>query len=376
MNTAHLLATLLSITLCIAPPVDLRAQTSDSNEQNIMRVQADNFLWNMPADLQQKQTSAILKAIDGDCTALTAVRNARNAQPKLSDNVDTRMITNNMRIYEPKDSRDTSLPVLLYLHGGGWTFGSINSCGKFCNAIAACAAIRVIALDYRLAPEHPYPAGLNDCIDAVEYIIRHCDELRIDISRITLGGDSSGGNLALATALSEHCRGKIESLLLFYPVTKAFDDGSLSWRKYGKGYGLDAEIMDAFNRAYTLNADARSEAISIGLCSDEALQALPRTLLVAAERDILCDQGKELAERMGKKQHESSTKERFICSSPSPDRTRHLPKPSVTPSPSSQNKQPIRRVRDKVHNESAYTKKPCYAESAARQTNKDKRMIL
>lgn len=270
-------------------------------EQCIMRVQADDFLRNMPADLQQKQTSAILKAIDGDCTALTAVRNARNVQPRLSDNVDTRMITDNMRIYEPKDSRDTSLPVLLYLHGGGWTFGSINSCGRFCNTIAACAAIRVIALDYRLAPEHPYPAGLNDCIDAVEYIIRHCDELRIDISRITLGGDSSGGNLALATALSEQCRGKIESLLLFYPVTKAFDDGSLSWRKYGKGYGLDAEIMDAFNRAYTFNADARSEAISVGLCSDEALQALPRTLLVAAERDILCDQGKELAERMGKK---------------------------------------------------------------------------
>lgn len=121
------------------------------------------------------------------------------------------------------------------------------------------------------------------------------------ISRITLGGDSSGGNLALATALSEQCRGKIESLLLFYPVTKAFDDGSLSWRKYGKGYGLDAEIMKAFNRAYTLNTDARSEAISVGLCSDEALQALPRTLLVTAERDILCDQGKELAERMGNK---------------------------------------------------------------------------
>ena len=73
-----------------------------------------------------------------------------------------------MRIYEPKDGSAGRLPVLLYLHGGGWTFGSINSCGRFCNAMAASGKMRVIALDYRLAPEHPYPAGLDDCIGAVE----------------------------------------------------------------------------------------------------------------------------------------------------------------------------------------------------------------
>lgn len=84
-------------------------------------------------------------------------------------------------------------------------------------------------------------------------------------------------------------------------VTKAFDDGSASWRMYGKGYGLDAEIMEAFNRAYTLHADAYTPSISVGLCSDDELLALPRTLLIAAERDILCDQGRELADRMGSK---------------------------------------------------------------------------
>ena len=88
------------------------------------------------------------------------------------------------------------------------------------------------------------------------------------------------------------------SLLLFYRVTKAFEDGSESWQQYGKGYGLDAEIMEAFNRAYTINADDRCSAISVGLCSDEELNMLPRTLLIAAERDILRDQGLNLAERM------------------------------------------------------------------------------
>lgn len=273
-------------------------EVAEIAEQCLMRIQADKFLRNMPSDLQHKQTLAILRAIDGDNKGLTAVRNARNAPPKYSDHVETKMITPIMRLYEPKGSQDQHLPVLLYLHGGGWTFGSINSCGRFCDALAASGKMRVIALDYRLAPEHPYPEGLDDCVSAVNYIIDHAAELHIDANHITIGGDSSGGNLALATALSETCRGKIESLLLFYPVTKAFDDGSESWKQYGKGFGLDAEIMEAFNRAYTINADNRCSAISVGLCSDEELNMLPRTLLIAAERDILRDQGLNLAERM------------------------------------------------------------------------------
>ena len=116
-----------------------------------------------------------------------------------------------------------------------------------------------------------------------------------------MGGDSSGGNLALATALTDRMRGRVESLVLFYPVTKAFADGSESWRLYGRGYGLDADIMEAFNRAYTLRTDPRQPLISIGLASDDSLAKLPRTLIVSAGRDILCDQGRELAERLGGK---------------------------------------------------------------------------
>ena len=319
MNKQQFLTIIITLLLGILQATEMKAQPTtalhgadylDRNhltpgdsvpvaEECLMHMQADEFLQNMPPDLQQRQTRAILKAIEGDKSDLTAVRHSRNTPPETYDNVQSRMLTETMRIYEPKENGDSILPVLLYLHGGGWTFGSINSCGRFCNAMAATGGMRVIALDYRLAPEHPYPMGLNDCKAAVEYIIGHNDELQIDTSRITIGGDSSGGNLAIATALDESCRGKIESLLLFYPVTKAFADGSESWRQYGKGYGLDAEIMEAFNRAYTFGSDARREAISVGLCSDDALQALPRTLLIAAERDILHDQGKEFAERMG-----------------------------------------------------------------------------
>ena len=308
MNITHkqtLRSALLLLILIATPMTTTYAQTrtgqDDRDEAGTMRAQADAFLRQMPADLQHRQTLAILQAIDGDGSELVAVRQSRNAPPAVAPNVETRMLTDHLRLYEPQGSADKRLPVLLYLHGGGWTFGSINSCGRFCNAMAASGMMRVVALDYRLAPEHPYPAGLHDCMNAVNYLVDHANELRIDPSRITLGGDSSGGNLALATALSAACRGKVESLLLFYPVTKAFDDGSASWQQYGKGYGLDAEIMEAFNRAYTLRTDAHNPSISVGLCDDSTLQTLPRTLLIAAERDILRDQGKELVERMGQK---------------------------------------------------------------------------
>ena len=215
--------------------------------------------------------------------------------------VTSRMLTPTLRLYEPAGSSQEPMPVLVYLHGGGWTFGSINSCGRFCNAMAATEQMKVVAVDYRLAPEHPYPEGLDDCVAAVGYVMAHAAQLGIDTAHIVVGGDSSGGNLALATALTDRMRGRVESLVLFYPVTKAFADGSESWRLYGRGYGLDADIMEAFNRAYTLRTDPRQPLISIGLAPDERLAKLPRTLIVSAGRDILCDQGRELAERLGGK---------------------------------------------------------------------------
>ena len=264
--------------------------------------EADAFLAAMPPGLQQRQTEAIRTAIEGDTLPLHYVRNARNTPPELSENVKARMITPTLRIYEPSEAGDTPLPAMVYLHGGGWTIGSLNSCGRFCDALAASGQIRVIAVDYRLAPEHPYPAGLDDCINAMKYVAVHAASLAIDPERISIGGDSSGGNLALATALHPECSDLTESLILFYPVTKAYADGAASWEAYGSGYGLDSAIMEAFNDAYTLTADPHDPGISMGdIEAEDLCEALPRTLLVAAGRDILRDQGEELAARLGAK---------------------------------------------------------------------------
>lgn len=212
---------------------------------SVMRRQADGFLQALPDGLQQTQTLAVEKAIAGDNAALMAVRNSRNTRQTLSENVRVRQLSESLRLYEPSGV-DGRLPLLVYFHGGGWTFGSLNSCARFCDTVVAM-----------------------------------------------------GGNLALAVVLSDECRGALESLVLFYPVTKAFADGSESWRKYGSGYGLDADLMEAFNRAYLGGTDSENHAVSVGLCSGEQLRRLPRTLLVAAGRDILRDQGCELAEKSG-----------------------------------------------------------------------------
>lgn len=264
-----------------------------------MRAEADSFLASMPVGLQQYQAEAIRRAIDGDVSELEAVRRSRNNGITLSDNVKTRDVSPMLRLYEPIEESGEQLPLLIYLHGGGWCFGSVNSCARFCDAIAASGAVKVLAVDYRLAPEYPYPAALDDCVAALQYAKAHSKELGIDAERITVGGDSAGGNLAVALACSALSGVGPELLLLFYPVTKVFSDDSMSWKLFGAGYGLDAGIMDVFNRAYAGTGSVDNPLMSVGLCDAETLNRLPRTLMIAAGRDILRDQGEEFAVKAG-----------------------------------------------------------------------------
>lgn len=268
-------------------------------QNSLMKKQADNFLKNMPTDLQHKQAEAIKKAISGDNSDLEAVRHSRNTAPSISANVHITDLSPTLRLYEPICASDSLMPLLVYFHGGGWTFGSLNSCGRFCDAMAATGKMKVLAVDYRLAPEHPYPCGLNDCQDAIIYAHDNATSLNIDVNSISAGGDSSGGNLAIATALSSKCQGILKSLIVFYPVTKAFADGSASWKKYGSGYALDTELMNEFNNAYIGTPSIRKSLVDVGLNASDTLRKLPKTLLIAAERDILCDQGAEFASKAG-----------------------------------------------------------------------------
>ena len=263
---------------------------------DIFTHEADAFIGHMPSSLQSHQAEAVARAIDGDSYLLNMVRSSRNTQPQLPDGVVASSPAPNLRLYTPV-SRSRQLPLLVYFHGGGWTFGSINSCSAFCAALVARGDVMVLAVDYRLVPENPYPAGLDDCVDAIEFARKHALDWGADPLRISAGGDSSGGNLAIASSL--RLPDALSSLVLFYPVTKAFADGSQSWNTYGKGYGLDARLMEEFNRAYTIDANALHPLISPACAPFAALTHLPPVLLIGAGRDILCQQGTDFAALLG-----------------------------------------------------------------------------
>lgn len=270
-----------------------------------MGKEAKTFLGNMPAGLQGRQTDAVIQAIEGNNMPLNDVRSSRNSHPELPAGVTAKTVAPDMRLYYPSAmlTDGGKRPLLIYLHGGGWTFGSIWSCARFCSDLVAYSGCMVLALDYRLAPEHPYPAGLEDCIKAWKYAHDNAESWGADPGRISFGGDSSGGNLALAATMKLNAgdSAKVHSLVVFYPVTKAFCDGSSSWNEFGYGYGLDSSLMEAFNKAYLNNgSDSEDMFVSVGCAPDEALLSLPPVLMINAGKDILRDQGREFAGRLSR----------------------------------------------------------------------------
>lgn len=268
-----------------------------------MGKEAEQFLSDMPSGLQARQEMAVREAIKGRTGLLDDVRASRNRYEDVPDDISVIKLPGGSRLYRPSDSDDSLLPVLIYLHGGGWCFGSVNSCARFCVELVREARIAVMAVEYPLAPEYPYPHALDSCVKAVSFIADNGAEFGLDAGKMSVGGDSAGGNLALATALRVGEEGvgngvSLASVLLFYPVVKAWNDGSLSWKRYGVGYGLDGSIMEAFNEAYVADNNPENPMISPLCATDSQLAHLPPVLIVNAERDILCDQGAEMYERL------------------------------------------------------------------------------
>lgn len=267
-----------------------------------MKSEADIFIRSLPAGRQTYQAEAIREALKGDFTALMQVRNSRNITSELPDGVSAKYLNEKIKLYYPSDLKEEEhLPCLIYLHGGCWVFGSINSCARYCGELCRKYRIVVAAIDYALAPSFPYPYALNEIMQCSDIIFNNAASYGVDAGRISIGGDSAGGNLAIVAALQrKQQKQQYASLVLFYPVVKAWDDGSESWRLYGKNAGLDADLMDISNKAYIGKSHRHNPEISPAMYSDDVLKTLPKTLCVAADRDILRDQGKEFADRLHK----------------------------------------------------------------------------
>ncbi|MBV9195412.1 MAG: alpha/beta hydrolase [Solirubrobacterales bacterium] len=189
-------------------------------------------------------------------------------------------------------------PVALYLHGGGWALGSVEEAEPLCRAIANDSGWAVLAVEYRLAPEHPYPAAVEDVERAVAWVKRHGGALELDVSRLALAGDSAGANLAAAVAMRARDRGAPGFALqvLLCPALDLLDEGAVR-SELAEGFGLDRETIRWHVERYTPAVSDR-ELPHVSPLRAAALAGLPPALIITAEYDPLRDQGEDYASRL------------------------------------------------------------------------------
>jgi acetyl esterase len=205
--------------------------------------------------------------------------------------------TRRARVYVPKSAPASTAPGFVYFHGGGWVVGSIESHDRVCRAIGHLAGVVVVSVDYRLAPEHPFPAAPHDAIAATRWVLAHASELGMDPARIAVGGDSAGGNLAAVTCQALRCDTRQPAFqVLIYPAT----DLTRSLRSHAlfdRGYFLSRAAMDWYTNQYlTAPADAADPLASPLLAGD--LSRLPPAFVVVAGFDPLRDEGRAYAEKL------------------------------------------------------------------------------
>lgn len=189
-------------------------------------------------------------------------------------------------------------PCLLFLHGGGWVLGDLDTHAPICRRIAAQAGCCVMAVDYRLAPEQPFPAAVDDAVAALQWLAEHAATLGIDPARIAVGGDSAGGNLAAVLALMAR-DGTVPACMyqiLFYPVTDLVMTGD-GYERPGTGLPLTPDAMRYFIDHYVptpaLRADWRASPLRAG-----NLQGAAPALVLTCGHDPLCREGQLYAERL------------------------------------------------------------------------------
>jgi acetyl esterase len=201
------------------------------------------------------------------------------------------------RLYVPFDAF-TPGPLLVYLHGGGWTLGDLDTHDQTCRFIAREAGVRVLAVDYRLAPEHPFPEPLDDAVAAVRFAIAEAGRLGADPARVAVGGDSAGANLAAATArlLSKDGSTAPAFQLLMYPVTD-LSRKRRSYQLFQDGFFLTERQMDWYRDHYLRAADAALDPRASPVLADD-LEGLPPAHVAVAGFDVLRDEGEDYATRL------------------------------------------------------------------------------
>ncbi|MFZ5747870.1 MAG: alpha/beta hydrolase [Pseudomonadota bacterium] len=199
------------------------------------------------------------------------------------------------RLYLPQAERP---PLILFFHGGGWALCGLDTHDGQCRRLCADSGAAVLAVDYRLAPEHPFPAGFDDCLDATLWALEDDALPGIDTSFFVLAGDSAGGTLAAGVALALRDRGgpMARGQALFYPALQHPSRPSPSYSNYAEGFGLTRRAMGYFWDIYLAGA-VPIPVYAAPMHADD-LSGLPPAFIVTAECDVLRDEGEGFAERL------------------------------------------------------------------------------
>jgi acetyl esterase len=201
-----------------------------------------------------------------------------------------------IRVYTPRGERP--LPGLVYFHGGGWVRGSLQTADVLCRAVANGAGCVVVSVDYRMAPEHLFPAAIDDSLAATRWAAANAAQLGIDPDRLAVGGDSAGGNIAAVVALMLREEGgpRLIHQLLIYPVTD-YNFDTVSYRENAEGYMLSRGAMEFYWRTYLRDesdgADFRASPLRARHFGN-----LPPATVITAEFDPLRDEGRAYADRL------------------------------------------------------------------------------
>lgn len=195
-------------------------------------------------------------------------------------------------------SASEMLPALVFFHGGGFTIGDLDTHDGICRTLANAARCAVVSVDYRMGPEHKFPAAVEDCFAAVRWVADHAASLQLDPTRIAVGGDSAGGNLATVVALLARDAGRprLAFQLMIYPTT-TLHHATASAEKLARGYLLTLETMHYFRDCYLRGPEDRDDWRASPLLAPD-LSGLPPAYILTAGYDPLRDEGKAYAERL------------------------------------------------------------------------------
>ena len=202
-----------------------------------------------------------------------------------------------LRVYTPPGAGP--FRPLLFFHGGGWVVGDLDQADVDCRCLCVDTGSAVISVDYRLAPEHPFPAAPEDCYASLEWLAREAPSLGFDSSRIVVAGDSAGGNLAAAVTLMARERGgpRVARQVLIYPVTDhSFDTGSYS--AFAEGYWMGREDMEWVWDLYLGDDAAAGGDLRASVLRATDLSGLPPAVVVTAGCDVLHDEAVAYADRL------------------------------------------------------------------------------